>query len=137
MLSVNNSIFYRPKDKAVHADNAHKNFVRAGEGDHITLLNVYNQVFIVEFICCESFNGHFYKKYSMFFYNLQWVETGYSNAWCIESFIQPKSMKRARDVRDQILKLLERTEVQMVSAPHEDTECIRKVYIVLHGMTLA
>lgn len=24
MLSVNNAIYYRPKDKAVHADNAHK-----------------------------------------------------------------------------------------------------------------
>ena len=72
----------------------------------------------------------------MVFYNPQWVETGYSNAWCIESFIQPKSMKRARDVRDQILKLLERTEVQMVSAPHEDTECIRKVCVALSDCCL-
>jgi pre-mRNA-splicing factor ATP-dependent RNA helicase DHX16 len=43
MLSVNNSIFYRPKDKIVHADTARQNFFTPG-GDHIMLLNVYNQV---------------------------------------------------------------------------------------------
>lgn len=43
MLSVNNSIFYRPKDKVVHADNARMNFVVPG-GDHMVLLNVYTQV---------------------------------------------------------------------------------------------
>jgi pre-mRNA-splicing factor ATP-dependent RNA helicase DHX16 len=40
MLSVGNSIFYRPKEKAIHADNARKNFFRPG-GDHMTLLNVF------------------------------------------------------------------------------------------------
>lgn len=43
MLSVNNSIYYRPKDKVVHADNARMNFVVPG-GDHMVLLNVYTQV---------------------------------------------------------------------------------------------
>lgn len=42
MLSVGNSIFYRPKDKLMHADNARLTFYRPG-GDHLTLLNVYNQ----------------------------------------------------------------------------------------------
>ena len=43
MLSVNNSVFYRPKDKIVHADTARTNFFQKG-GDHLTLLNVYTQV---------------------------------------------------------------------------------------------
>merc|ERR1712037_503955 len=42
MMSNNASIFYRPKDKIIHADTARKNFHQPG-GDHITLLNVYNQ----------------------------------------------------------------------------------------------
>lgn len=46
MLSVNNSIFYRPKDKVVHADNARMNFVVPG-GDHLMLLNVYTQVVLL------------------------------------------------------------------------------------------
>jgi len=40
MVSVGNSVFYRPKEKAMHADNAHKNFIRPG-GDHLRLLAVF------------------------------------------------------------------------------------------------
>uniref|UniRef100_A0A3B3Z6Z0 RNA helicase n=1 Tax=Periophthalmus magnuspinnatus TaxID=409849 RepID=A0A3B3Z6Z0_9GOBI len=87
MLSVNNSIFYRPKDKVVHADNARMNFTVPG-GDHLVLLNVYNQ----------------------------WVESGFSTQWCYENFIQFRSMRRARDVRDQLEGLMERIEVEVVSA---------------------
>eukprot|EP01113_Clastostelium_recurvatum_P030938 TRINITY_DN3814_c0_g2_i3.p1 TRINITY_DN3814_c0_g2~~TRINITY_DN3814_c0_g2_i3.p1 ORF type:complete len:927 (+),score=221.48 TRINITY_DN3814_c0_g2_i3:146-2926(+) len=90
MLSVNNSIFYRPKDKAVHADNARVNFNQPG-GDHLTLLNVYNQ----------------------------WAETDYSTQWCFENFIQHRSMKRARDVREQLESLLERVEIEPVAAGDE------------------
>ncbi|MEQ2171797.1 putative pre-mRNA-splicing factor ATP-dependent RNA helicase dhx16, partial [Goodea atripinnis] len=86
MLSVNNSIFYRPKDKVVHADNARMNFVVPG-GDHLVLLNVYTQ----------------------------WVESDYSTQWCYENFIQFRSMRRARDVRDQLEGLMERIEVEVVS----------------------
>ena len=58
MLSVGNSVFYRPKEKMIHADNAHKNFIRPG-GDHMRLLNVYEQ----------------------------WKETNYSAGWCMENFV--------------------------------------------------
>ena len=43
MLSVGNAVFYRPKEKIVHADQARKNFFRPG-GDHLTLLNVWDTV---------------------------------------------------------------------------------------------
>eukprot|EP00920_Eleutheroschizon_duboscqi_P019739 GHVT01047391.1.p1 GENE.GHVT01047391.1~~GHVT01047391.1.p1 ORF type:complete len:238 (+),score=32.41 GHVT01047391.1:371-1084(+) len=84
MLSAGNVIFYRPKDKVMHADNSRKNFFRSG-GDHLTLLNVYEQ----------------------------WVETNYSIPWCFENFIQHKSMRRARDVREQLENLLEKCEVDI------------------------
>ncbi|KAL5012827.1 hypothetical protein ScPMuIL_011378 [Solemya velum] len=96
MLSVNNSVFYRPKDKMVHADTARQNFFLPG-GDHITLMNVYNQ----------------------------WEETAHSTQWCYENFIQHRSMKRARDVRDQLEGLVERVEIEMTSNP-SDTIAIRK-----------
>ncbi|XP_064421843.1 pre-mRNA-splicing factor ATP-dependent RNA helicase DHX16 [Latimeria chalumnae] len=86
MLSVNNSIFYRPKDKVVHADNARMNFFVPG-GDHLVLLNVYTQ----------------------------WVESGYSTQWCYENFIQFRSMRRARDVREQLEGLMERIEIEVTS----------------------
>ncbi|CAL1534296.1 unnamed protein product [Lymnaea stagnalis] len=96
MLSVNNAIFYRPKDKIVHADTARHNFFVPG-GDHLTLLNVYNQ----------------------------WEETDHSTQWCYENYIQHRSMKRARDVRDQLEGLLERVEIELMSNP-TDTVAIRK-----------
>ncbi|XP_066579606.1 pre-mRNA-splicing factor ATP-dependent RNA helicase DHX16 [Amia ocellicauda] len=96
MLSVNNSVFYRPKDKVVHADNARMNFIVPG-GDHLVLLNVYTQ----------------------------WVESGYSTQWCYENFIQFRSMKRARDVREQLEGLMERIEVELSSCQGDATP-IRK-----------
>ena len=60
MLSVGNAIFYRPKDKQVHADNARMNFHTGNVGDHIALLRVYEQ----------------------------WAETSFSTQFCYENYIQ-------------------------------------------------
>lgn len=43
LLSVNNTIFYRSKDKKVVAEAAHAALARGARGDHIKLLNCYNQ----------------------------------------------------------------------------------------------
>ncbi|TMW45207.1 hypothetical protein DOY81_009714 [Sarcophaga bullata] len=96
MLSVNSAIFYRPKDKIIHADTARKNFNHIN-GDHLSLMQVYNQ----------------------------WAETDYSTQWCYENFIQYRSMKRARDVREQLVGLMQRVEIDMVSCLPE-TMNIRK-----------
>ncbi|XP_055921348.1 pre-mRNA-splicing factor ATP-dependent RNA helicase DHX16 [Eupeodes corollae] len=96
MLSVNSAIFYRPKDKIIHADTARKNFNHM-HGDHLSLLQVYNQ----------------------------WADTDYSTQWCYENFIQYRSMKRARDVREQLVGLMQRVEIDMVTCLPE-TINIRK-----------
>ena len=90
MLGVNSAVFYRPKDQAVHADNARTNFFTLG-GDHLTLLKVYEN----------------------------WAATDYSTQWCFENFIQHRSMKRARAIKDQLQGLLERTEIDLLSNPME------------------
>ncbi|KAI8815818.1 pre-mRNA splicing factor [Fimicolochytrium jonesii] len=98
MLSVGSAIFYRPKNQQLQADQARKNFFRPG-GDHISLLAVWNT----------------------------YVETNYSDQFCAENFIQHRSLKRARDLRDQLIGLMERTEVPIVSNPDPgNTICIRK-----------
>ncbi|KAF8909004.1 pre-mRNA splicing factor [Gymnopilus junonius] len=91
MLSESGSLFYRPKDKKLHADQARQNFVRAG-GDHFTLLNVWEQ----------------------------WAETNYSQQFCYEQFLQFKSLSRARDIRDQLAGLCERVEVVIESNPNSN-----------------
>jgi len=96
MLGVDNAVFYRPKDKGLHADNARKNFHKYG-GDHLTLINVYKQ----------------------------WEETGYSLNWCMENYLQHRSLKRARDIRDQLVDMLEKVEIEPTSNPN-DVDGIRK-----------
>ncbi|CAG0921614.1 unnamed protein product [Notodromas monacha] len=96
MLSVNAAVFYRPRDKLLHADAARKNFFSMG-GDHLTLLQVYTQ----------------------------WAESDFSPQWCYENFIQHRSMKRARDVRDQLESLMSRAEIKMMSSGG-DNIAIRK-----------
>jgi pre-mRNA-splicing factor ATP-dependent RNA helicase DHX16 len=97
MLSIGSSVFYRPKDKAVHADNAKMNFARGGGGDHMALMRCYNE----------------------------WVDTNYSTQWCYENYVQVRSMNKARDIREQIEGLMERVEVEMASNPH-DTDAVCK-----------
>ncbi|KAG0150240.1 hypothetical protein CROQUDRAFT_58456 [Cronartium quercuum f. sp. fusiforme G11] len=82
MLSESSSIFYRPKDKKMHADRARLNFVQPG-GDHFTLLNVFEQ----------------------------WKETNWSISWSYENYVQIKSLNRVRDIRDQLSALCERVEI--------------------------
>lgn len=89
MLDVNNSVFYRPKDRAIHADTARLNFARGGSGDHFALLNCYNE----------------------------WKESNFSTPWCYEHFVQVKSIRRARDIRDQLEALCERVELEVRSNP--------------------
>ncbi|DBA85647.1 TPA: hypothetical protein ACH3X1_005222 [Trebouxia sp. C0004] len=60
MVSAGSGIFYRPKDKALFADNAHQNFHRGNVGDHVALLTVYNS----------------------------WAETAFSAQWCYENYVQ-------------------------------------------------
>ena len=82
MLTESSSLFFRPKDKKMHADKARQNFIQSG-GDHFTLLNVWNQ----------------------------WTDSGFSQQWCYENFVQYKVLCRIRDIRDQLAGLCERVEL--------------------------
>ena len=98
MLSIGSSVFYRPKEKKVHADTAHQNFARGGGGDHIALMRCYRE----------------------------WAETDFSMQWCFENYVQVRNMKKARDVREQLEGLCERVEVDPNISSPEDIESILK-----------
>lgn len=86
MLSVENP-FYRPKDKAAQADMKKAKFHHA-DGDHLTLLNVYEA----------------------------WKASKFSNPWCFENFLQPRAMRRAQDVRKQLVNIMDRYKMDIVTA---------------------
>ena len=85
MLSVP-SVFFRPKEREEESDAAREKFF-APESDHLTLLNVYQQ----------------------------WKMKQYSNLWCTEHFIHPKAMRKAREVRQQLLDIMKQQKLAEVS----------------------
>ncbi|KAL0489782.1 ATP-dependent RNA helicase [Acrasis kona] len=85
MLSVS-SIFYRPREKQDQADRKKAMFFQP-EGDHLMLLNVFEA----------------------------WRNSNYSNTWCFEHFIQARSMKRVLEIRKQLLTIMDRYKLDVVS----------------------
>ena len=94
--AVQNSVFYRPKEKQQQADQKKARF-HDPHGDHLTLLNVYNG----------------------------WKNSAYSKPWCFENFIQARSMGRVRDVRTQLAKIMERYKHRIISCGR-DTHKVRQ-----------
>lgn len=74
MLSVP-SVFYRPKGREEESDGAREKFF-VPESDHLTLLHVFTQ----------------------------WKANGYKDSWCERFFIQAKGMRKAREVRTQLME---------------------------------
>ncbi|KAI9683551.1 MAG: DEAH-box ATP-dependent RNA helicase prp22 [Trizodia sp. TS-e1964] len=97
MLSVQ-SVFYRPKEKQQQADQKKSKFFDA-HGDHLTLLNVYNG----------------------------WKHSKFSNPWCFDNFIQARGMRRAQDVRQQLVSIMERYK-------HPITSCGRNTMKVRQAL---
>lgn len=95
MLSVQN-VFYRPKDKQALADQKKAKFNQL-EGDHLTLLAVYNS----------------------------WKTNKFSNPWCYENFVQIRTLKRAQDVRKQLLGIMDRHKLDVVSC-YKNTARVQK-----------
>ena len=88
MLGEASALFYRPKDKKIHADSARARFTNKDGGDHASLLNIWNE----------------------------WVDSDFSYVWARENFLQQRSLNRARDVRDQLARLCDRVEVSTGSS---------------------
>ena len=95
MLSVP-SIFYRPKERQEESDAAREKFF-VPESDHLTYLHVYSQ----------------------------WKSNGYSDAWCTRHFLHPKSLRRAKEIREQIGDIMKMQKMTMVSCG-TDWDVIRK-----------
>lgn len=95
MLSVPN-VFYRPKERQEESDAAREKFF-VPESDHLTYLHVFSQ----------------------------WRANGYSDGWCIRHFLHSKSLRRAKEVRDQLLDIIKMQKMAMISCG-TDWDTIRK-----------
>ncbi|KAF7151906.1 hypothetical protein RHSIM_Rhsim02G0021600 [Rhododendron simsii] len=99
MIQTGN-IFYRPREKQAQADQKRAKFFQP-EGDHLTLLAVYEA----------------------------WKAKNFSGPWCFENFVQSRSLRRAQDVRKQLLTIMDsayvRYKLDVVSAGKNFTK-VRK-----------
>ncbi|GJW53731.1 probable pre-mRNA-splicing factor ATP-dependent RNA helicase DEAH5 [Tanacetum coccineum] len=86
MITTEN-VFVRPREKQAQADQKKANFFLP-EGDHITLLAVYKA----------------------------WKAKNFSVPWCSENFLQSKSLKNAQDVRKQLLSIMDKYKLDILSA---------------------
>jgi len=96
MLSVP-SIFYWSSDKQAQAD-AKKAKFHQPEGDHLTLLATYDG----------------------------WKASGFSDVWCVVHFIQAEHMRHARDVRTQLVGIMDRHKHKVVSVGRDHNH-VRRV----------
>lgn len=80
-------VFHRPRDSVEEADQARLSFI-APEGDHITLLRVY-----------EAFE-----------------EQDFDKAWCRSNFINPAAVLRCKDLRAQLLGILKQRGIGSAAA---------------------
>uniref|UniRef100_A0A5B6ZC59 RNA helicase n=1 Tax=Davidia involucrata TaxID=16924 RepID=A0A5B6ZC59_DAVIN len=95
MLSVP-SVFFRPKDRAEESDAAREKFF-VPESDHLTLLNVYQQ----------------------------WKANQYRGDWCNDHFLHVKGLRKAREVRSQLLDILKTLKIPLTSSG-PDWDIVRK-----------
>ena len=107
MISVGSSFFYKPRDKnEIGNSEKIKETFSFFEGDHFTLLNIYNQ----------------------------WEETDYSSVWCRQNFIHFKSMKKARNIKEQLINICSKVGINVedenLSINNENTSMnIRKCIV--------
>ncbi|SCZ94412.1 BZ3500_MvSof-1268-A1-R1_Chr12-2g03882 [Microbotryum saponariae] len=95
MLSVP-SVFYRPKERIEESDAAREKFF-VPESDHLTLLHVYTQ----------------------------WKSNGYRDDWATKHFLHPKTLRKAREVRMQLLDIMKHQKLDIIPCG-TDWDVIRK-----------
>ncbi|EPQ53153.1 P-loop containing nucleoside triphosphate hydrolase protein [Gloeophyllum trabeum ATCC 11539] len=85
MLSVPN-VWVRPPSQRKEADAA-KQMLTVPDGDHLTLLNVYNQ----------------------------YVANGQDKNWCWQSYLSARALQQADNVRAQLQRNMEKFDIDLVS----------------------
>ena len=96
MLSVP-SVFFRPPDRAEESDAAREKFF-VPESDHLTLLHVYSQ----------------------------WCKNGQRSDWAASHYLQAKALKRAKEVRAQLIDIMEQQKVPRISCGEAEWDVVRK-----------
>lgn len=93
LLSVP-QVFVRPPAQRKRADEM-KNLFAHPDGDHLTMLNVYH-----------AYRGN--------------DAQANPKQWCHDHFLSQRALQSADNVRSQLLRIMERQDLEMISTPFED-----------------
>lgn len=91
LLSEQGQVFIRPNEKRTAADASHSQF-KSGYGDHISLINVYDE----------------------------FVSNGSDRKWCDENYVNYRVLSRAERSRGQLISLLQKFDIEIVSIPRSN-----------------
>lgn len=91
LLSEQGQVFIRPNEKRSAADASHSQF-KSGYGDHISLINVYDE----------------------------FVANGSDRKWCDDNYVNYRVLSRAERSRGQLISLLQKYDIEIVSIPREN-----------------
>ncbi|KAJ2599506.1 DEAH-box ATP-dependent RNA helicase prp22 [Coemansia sp. RSA 1721] len=97
MLSSDGAVFYRPKEKQAVADSKKAKFHQP-EGDHLTLLTVYNS----------------------------WKAAKFSSTWCFENYLQHRRLRTASEIRKQMVGIMDRYKLDIVSCGERNFDPVRR-----------
>ena len=95
MMQIQN-VFVTPSNQKIQAAKAKRKF-SVEEGDHITMLNVFNA----------------FMKYNK------------SSRWCHEYFLNYKGLVRAVEIREQLVRLLRKFNIKLLSSNGEVKPILR------------
>lgn len=98
MMQIQN-VFITPSKQKVAANRAKRRF-SVEEGDHLTLLNVFNA----------------------------FLQYNKNARWCHENFLNNKGLVRASEIREQLIRLLKRAKINIVSC-QGDVDKIRQCIV--------
>jgi len=96
------NVFLRPPSQRKEADAA-KQLLSVPEGDHLTLLNVYN-----EYIQSET------PFRSMFPLLMSQLDQEDKN-WAWHNYLSARALAQADNVRKQLLRIMERLDIDLIS----------------------
>jgi pre-mRNA-splicing factor ATP-dependent RNA helicase DHX15/PRP43 len=106
-LAVPN-IWIRPNDKRKEADIA-KQLLSIPDGDHLTLLNVFNE-----------YQNSTYRP-NIFSPLLTKILSDLCDRnWTSNNYVSARSLAEAANVRAQILRIMERLEIELVTKSYKD-----------------
>ncbi|KAJ1643873.1 DEAH-box ATP-dependent RNA helicase prp22 [Coemansia erecta] len=97
MLSADGPVFYRPKEKQAAADSKKAKFHQP-EGDHLTLLAVYNA----------------------------WKAAKFSSTWCFDNYLQHRRLRTASEIRKQMVGIMDRYKLDIVSCGERNFDPVRR-----------